>query len=118
MTPNIEANNKAKNVIRAHAARVHKHNYSISIAPRKPGSNTNRNLSHLKYVDPALQLPLNTSLTRRHTSKCKQSFQIRNGRYLVKRKTHMNTSNFPPMKQHSTLNPKSHDPKLALVFLP
>ena len=79
-TPKIEANNEAINLLSAHAKRVRKHNYSISLAPRKPASNTNSNLSNLKYLDPASQLPLNTSLARRNTSKCKQSFQIRNGR--------------------------------------
>ena len=48
ITPKIEANNEAINLISAHAARVHKHNNSISLASRKPTSNTNRNLSNLK----------------------------------------------------------------------
>ena len=109
ITPKIDANNKAINLISAHAARVHKHNNSISLASRKPTSNTNLILSNLKHVDPASQLPLNTFLARRNTSKCKQSFQIPNGRYLTKRENHLNKSNFPPDKQHSTNNPKSHD---------
>ena len=107
ITPKIEANNRAINLISSHAARVHKHNYSISLVPRKPASNTNRNLSNLKYIDTASQLPLNTSPNRRNTSKCKQSFQIRIGRYLAKRETHLNRANFPQIKQHSTNNPKT-----------
>ena len=76
----------------------------------------NSSLSNLKYVDPALQLPFNTSLAKRNRSKCKQSFPIWNGRYLAKRETHLNESNFPPIKQHSTNNPKIHDPKIASVL--
>ena len=57
--------------------------------------------------------PLNTSLARRNTSNCKESYQIRNGRYLAKRETNLNRTNFPPIKQHSTNFTKSHNPKLA-----
>ena len=91
----------------------------MRLAPRKPASSTNRNLGYLNYVDPESQLPLNTSLARRNTSKCKQSFQNRNGKYLAKREPHLNRSRFPPIKQYSTNNPNNHtdnDPKLASVL--
>ena len=63
-----------------------------------------------------MQLPINASLARRNASKCKQSFQLWNSRYLAKRETHLSKSTFPPIKQHSANNPKRHDPKLASVF--
>ena len=69
-TLKIEANNNAISLISTHAARVHKHGYYNSPAPRKLASNTNCNLNNLKYVDPASQFPLNTSLARRNTNKC------------------------------------------------
>ena len=46
ITPKIEANNNVINLISAHAARVHKHNNSISLAPRKRASNADCNLSN------------------------------------------------------------------------
>ena len=77
-TPKIEANKKAINLINTNAARVYKHVFYNSPAPQKLASNTNCNLNNLKYVDPASQNPLNTSLAQRNTSKRKQLFQIRN----------------------------------------
>ena len=76
ITPEIEAKNKAITLINTHAARVYKHVYYNSPAPRKLASNTNCNLNNLNYVDPASQNPLNTSLAQRNTSKRKQLFQI------------------------------------------
>ena len=77
ITPKIEANNKAINLISTLAARVYKHVFYNSPAPRKLASNTNCNFNNRKYVDPAPQNPLNTSLAKRNTNKRKQLFQIR-----------------------------------------
>ena len=46
ITPKFEANNKAINIIRTHAARVHKHGYYNSPASRKVASNTNCSLNN------------------------------------------------------------------------
>ena len=103
----------AINLISTHAAHLHKRDYYISVAPPKQA--TNRKLRNSKYAYPASQIPINTSLARRNTTCCCQSLQNWNERYLAKREPQLTKSNFPPIKQHSTNNSKSHSPKLASV---
>ena len=80
ITPEIRANNRAINLISTHAARVRKHDYYNSPAPRNLASNTTCNLQNLNYVDPALQVPLITSLAQHSTTKYKQLVQKRRAR--------------------------------------
>ena len=72
-----------------------------SPAPRKLASNTNCNFNHLKNVDPASQIPLNTSLAKRNTNKRKQLFQIRNEVALAPHETEIIQSKIPPIRRHS-----------------
>ena len=116
ITPKYEAIDKAINLISTHAARVHKHGYYISLAPRNQATNTNRKLSNSKYAYLLSQMPINTSFAGRNTIYCKQSFQNWNERYLAERETQFTKSNFPPIRQHSTNKSKSHNPKLASVL--
>ena len=98
-----------------HAARVHKHDYYNSPAPRKLASNTNCNLNNLKYVDPASQLPLNTSLARRSTNKFKQLFQYWNELALAPRDTQITQTKIPPIRNYSTNILKSHHSQIKSV---
>ena len=116
ITPKFEANNKAINLFSTHAARVHKHGYYNSTAPRKLASNTNCNLNNLKYEDPASQLPLNTSLARRNTNKCKQLFQNQNELTLAPRETQITQYKIPPIRRHSTNIFKTHHPQIKSVL--
>ena len=61
-------------------------------------------------------MPIITSLATQNTSFCKQSLQNWNERYHAKSETQFAKSNFPPIRQHSTNNSNSHNPKLALVL--
>ena len=62
ITPKIEAIDKAINLISTHAARVHKHDYYISLASRKQATNTNRNLnnSNMHIPHPECQLTVHS----------------------------------------------------------
>ena len=112
ITPKISANNKAINLINTHAARVYKHVYYKSPAPRKLASNTTCNLNNLKYVDTASQNTFNTSLAQQNTSKSKQLFQIRNELALAPRETQIIQSKIPPIRRHSSNMFNSHRPKI------
>ena len=117
ITLKIEANNKAIKLISTHAARVRKHDYYISPAPQTLASNTTCNLNNLKYVDPALQIPLNTSLAQHNTNKYKQLVQNRNELALAPCETPILRSKFPPIRRHFTNNFKSHNPQInSMLF--
>ena len=102
IAPKIEANNKAINLISTHAARLRKHDYYNSAALRKLASNSTCNLNNLKYVDPASQIPLNTSLAQHNTNKYKQLVQNRIELALAPREIQILNSKFPPIRRHST----------------
>ena len=106
----IEANNKAINLISTPAARVRKHYYYNSPAPRKLASNTNCYLNNLKHATPASQISLHTSLAKRNTNNGKQLFQNRNELTLAQRGTQIIHSKFPPIRRHSFKISKSHHP--------
>ena len=110
IAPKIEANNKAINLIRTHAARLYKHDYYNSPAPRKLASNANCNLNNLKYADPASQIPLQTSLAKRNTNNREQLFQNWNELTLAPRETQIMHSKIPPIRRHS-LNMQIPRPK-------
>ena len=101
ITPKIEATFNAIKLIRKHATRVHKHDYHLSPAPRNQITNNSYNFNNLKYAYPALQIPPNTSLAKRIATQCKQFFQNRNEKYITRRETHFNKSNFPPVRRRS-----------------
>ena len=115
ITPKVEANNKAINLISTHAARVRKHNYYNSPAPRNLAPNTTCNLNNLKYVDPASQISLNTSLAQNNTNKYKKLVQNRSELALAPRETQILNSKFPPMRRKSTNNFKSHHTQINSV---
>ena len=71
----------------------------------------------MKYTYPASQIPNNTSLAKRNTIHCKQSFQNRNEISFATREFQFNKSNFPPIRRHSTNFFKSHYPKTEPVLL-
>ena len=87
ITPEIEATHNAINLISAHASRVHKHDYFLSPAPQNQITNNRCNLKSLKYANPSSKIPINTSLAKRNTTQCKQSFHNWNDMYLAKRET-------------------------------
>ena len=89
-------------------------NMIITIPPRreKLASNTTCNINNLKYVDPASQISLNTSLAQHNTNKYKQLVQNRNELALALRETLIFNSNFPPIRRHSSNNFKSHHPQI------
>ena len=62
------------------------------------------NLNNVKYVDPALQIPLSTSLAHHNTIKNKQLVQNRNQFALAPRETQILNSKFPPIRRHSISN--------------
>ena len=97
----IEANNRAINLISTHAARVYKHDYYNSPAPRKLASKTNCIVNNLKYADPASKTPPHTSLAKRNTTNRKQLFQNRNELTLAPHEPQIIHSKFPPIKRHS-----------------
>ena len=116
ITAKFEANNKPINLISTYAARVHKHDCYNSPAPQKLDANTNCISNNLKYVDPASQLPLNTSLDRRNTNKCKQLFHNRNELALAPRETQITQTKIPPKRSHSTNIFESHHPQIKSVI--
>ena len=117
ITPKIAANNKPINLINIHAARVYKHVYYNSPAPQMLASNSTCNLNNLKYVDPASQNTINTSLSQRNTSKRKQQlFQIRNELALAPRDPQIIQSKIPPIRRHALIIVKSHHPKIISVL--
>ena len=74
-TPKTVTIDREINLIGTHAARVHKHDYYISLVSRKQATNTNSKLCNSNYAHPPSQMPINTSFARRNTSYCKQLFQ-------------------------------------------
>ena len=71
----------------------------------------------MKYVDPASQIPLNTSLAQHNTNKYEQLVQNRNELALEPRETQILNSKFPPTRQHSTNNFKRHHTQInSLLF--
>ena len=83
ITPKIEATHNAINLLSTHATRVLKHDSYLSPAPRSQITNTSCIFNNLMYAYPALQIPNNTSLAKRNTTPCKQSFQNPNEMYLA-----------------------------------
>ena len=70
----------------------------------------------MKYVGPASQNPINTSLAQRNTSKRKQLFQIRNELALAPREPQIIQSKIPPIRRDSSNIFKSHHPKIKSVL--
>ena len=116
ITPKFQANNKEINLIYKHAARVRKHDYYNSRAPRKLASNTNCIFYNLKYVDSASKLPPNTSLARRNTKECIQLFQNRNELALALSETQIIQPKIQPIRRHSTNTFKSHHSQIKSVL--
>ena len=105
--------------ISTHATRVSEHVFSSSLAPRDQAWNSICRLNNLKYVTPASQNPLCTSLALQNTSNSKQLLQIKNKVTFAQREHQFTQSQIPPIKSHSTNSSKSHHPKLkSVLFAP
>ena len=105
--------------ISTHATRVSEHVFSNSLAPRDQASNSICQLNNLKYVTPASQNPLCTSLALQNTSNSKQLVQIRNKVTFAQREHQITQSQIPPIKSHSTNSSISYHPKLkSVLFAP
>ena len=81
ITPKIEATHNAINLVGTHATRVLKQDSYLSPAPRSQITNTSCKFNSLIFAYPASQIPNNTSLAKRNTTQCKQSFQKWNEMY-------------------------------------
>ena len=116
ITPKIESNTNSILSISTHATRVREHKFSNSLAPRDQAPNIISRLNDLKYVTPASQNPLCTSLALQNTSNSKQLLQIRNKVIFAQREHQITQSQIPPIKSNSTNSSKSHHPKLKSVL--
>ena len=112
ITHKIESNTNSNLSISTHATRVGEHVFSNSLAPRDQASNSICRLNNLKYVTPASQNPLCTSLALQNTSNSKQLLQIMNKVIFAPSEHQITQSQIPPIKSHSTNSSKSHHPKL------
>ena len=111
ITTKTEASYNAISLISTQATRVHKQDLYLSRKPRNQATNTRCNAKNCKYALPASRIPIKTSLAKRNTTHCKQSFQNRNDKYLEV--TKFIKPNFPPIRRHSTNISKHHCPKIA-----
>ena len=116
MTPKFGAIINAINSISTNAKRVRKHDSYLSTGSRNHIQNTSGNFNKLKYAYLASQMPINTSLAKQITTRCKQSYCNRNELSLATRETQITNSKLPAIRRHSTNTFRSHNPKIESVL--
>ena len=104
ITTDSESNMNTINTFSTLDNHLQAHATHLSPAKQNPLVNTSYIASDSKYVYPASQIPINTTLAKRNPLQFKHSFQIQKAKFYAGRETKFYKPSFPLIKKHSYQN--------------